>query len=51
VTVEDSLIEFFDRLGLKGLDVPERDHSDTGRDIDACVALLLDTDADDETRH
>ena len=51
MTVEDSLIEFFDRSGLKGLEVPERDYSDTGRDIDAYVALLLDTDADDETRH
>ena len=29
-----SLSEFFARSALRGLEIPERDHSDTGREID-----------------
>jgi prevent-host-death family protein len=29
-----SLVEFLERSPLKGVDIPERDHGDTGREID-----------------
>jgi hypothetical protein len=42
--MEDSLLEFFDRSGLKGLEIPERDHADTGREMDPWAAFELDDD-------